>query len=461
MNESASIKLNHAYWAAVSELPVFEIKEALITGYRSGAPFSSHVYHFFSRGARAHRTLDFGCGIGRNFPSLRQVSNEIVAYDLPGMINACRRYAHCEGITLCDDWSLLEGQRFDVGIATLVFQHIEDNATRLFFLRQLSKMCDFLYVSSRCWIDGPDHPNIAHAITDSGYFSYIKGTLSENEALEVGYPEERHLELLLRTTDTESKVDGNEKLFDLEDIEYTPSSERFNLTLTQLFTPNYDHWAPKVLANKRAYCDEHGYRFHYRRGLYEYALDRHPSWHRIPLILELFEAAETEWVFWSDIDSLIMRTDVPLDWILAKYPGWDLIVPNQGAGLHLGESIDNCLCFGQFFLRNCLWSRRFLRELWEFPLNPDFSKFLREESWEQEAVNHFHLTDHLEFSRHAAVVPNRLFNSFYHTQYREGDFLIHFAGDAARGEGRRESLIEEYLGRAPATGGPPEITTGI
>ena len=70
------------------------------------------------------------------------------------------------------------------------------------------------------------------------------------------------------------------------------------------------------------------------------------------------------------------------------------------------------------------------------------------ESWEQEAVNFIFRNNLLEFTRHAAVVPNRVFNSFYHTQYRAGDFLVHFAGEAARGEGRREALIDEHLGCA-------------
>ena len=64
--------------------------------------------------------------------------------------------------------------------------------------------------------------------------------------------------------------------------------------MTQLFTPNYDHWAYTVLDNKRDYCEKHGYTFHYRRGLYEDAQDRHPSWHRIPLLFELFEDPEVE-----------------------------------------------------------------------------------------------------------------------------------------------------------------------
>jgi hypothetical protein len=226
---------------------------------------------------------------------------------------------------------------------------------------------------------------------------------------------------------------------------YEPVEERLPVVLTQLFTPNYDHWAHKVLDNKRAYCERHGYRFHYRRGIYQQAAERHPSWHRVPLILELFDEPGTDWVFWSDIDSLILRPDVRLESLMAGHLGRDLIVPNQGGGTHLGEAIDDCLCFGQFFIRNTEWSRRFLDEVWRFPDKHGYPEFIYQQSWEQEAVNFICRNDLLEFSQHAAVVPNRLFNSFYHTQYRDGDFLVHFAGEAARGEGRREALIDEYL----------------
>lgn len=437
----------HPYWGQVALLPEEDLKEALITGYNSGKQFSPHHYHMFKPGRKARSILDFGCAIGRNFSTLKPLCEQLVAYDIPEMIQACRRYGDCSEVELQDDWQAIRRSRFDVAVMTLVIQHIDDPDILRRYLTDLSDICDFLYVSSRCWIDGDGCPNVLRAIKDTGTFEYIKGTLSQEEALALSYPDETHLELLLRTRNRSRCDRFNEKLFDIERMEYKPNGTRLDITVAQLFTANYDHWAYKVLENKRAYCDRHGYRFSYRRGIYPHAADRHPSWHRIPLILALFEQQDVEWVFWSDIDSIIMRMDVRLEWLIGEHDDRDLIIPNQGAGLHLGEPVENCLCFGQFFLRNTEWSRQFLQELWEFPGKSGYKRFLVEESWEQEAVNYIYNNNLLAFDQHSLVVSNRRFNSFYHTQYLPGDFLIHFAGEAARGEGRREKLIDQFLPR--------------
>ncbi|MGA8261005.1 MAG: alkaline phosphatase family protein [Arenicellales bacterium] len=433
----------HSYWQSAAGLGEDDLKEALLTDYKEGKPFSPQSYDFFEPGTSAGCLLDFGCGIGRNFQALRTVSDELVAFDLPEMVDACRRYASCDGVILQSDWSQVETRRFDVVVATLVFQHMERPLV-LGVLRALARICDFLYVTTRVWADGKGHPNVLALIDESGKFEYVKGTHSKAEALSMEYPSEVHTDILLRNLDPSARRVGNERLFGIDRIRYRPNDVRCAITLAQFFTPNYDHWAYKVLDNKKRYCDAHGYRFHYRRGIYNHAANRHPSWHRIPLLLELLEDPDTEWVFWSDIDSLIILQHIRLEWIMGDYIDKDLIVPNQGPGYFLGEGVADCLCFGHFFIRNSDWSRRFLDLVWDFPNEFGYTRYLTDESWEQEAVNFIYRHDLADFSSRAAVVRNRLFNSFYHTQYRDGDFLVHFAGETARGVGKRERLIDEY-----------------
>lgn len=441
-----TIEFEHPHWAWAAQRPEADLKECLITGYHQGKPFSSHNYHFFQPHERAARLLDFGCGIGRNFPALRQHAEEVVAFDIPEMIEACRRHGPCGDVVLTSDWGSVREQRFDVVIATLVFQHIDDPGMLGFVLADLASMCRYLYVSGRCWIDGDSHRNTCRTILAEGAFRFVKGTVDEEQACALAYPDDTHLELLFESRQPATHPVAAD-LFGLAPMHYPRVDTTSSITLTQLFTPNFDHWACKVLDNKKRYCQRHGYDFHYRRGLYPEHADRHPSWHRVPMLLALLDETDGEWIFWSDIDSLIMRQDVRLESLLVDTGDRDLVIPDQGAGLVHGELVDDCLCFGQFFLRNTAWSRQFLRALWRFPEQPAYRRYLVEESWEQEAVNHLYREDLLDFRRRAHVVDNRLFNSFFNTQYREGDFLIHFAGEDARGEGRREALIDEYLAR--------------
>jgi len=120
---------------------------------------------------------------------------------------------------------------------------------------------------------------------------------------------------------------------------------------------------------------------------------------------------------------------------------------NQGHGDHNGELIKDCICFGQFFIRNCEWSKDFLHALWEFSNKESHKKYLTEASWEQEAVNQLYLDNTLDCRDHSAVVPNREFNSFSGSQYLPGDFMIHFAG--VRDTIKITNLVKKYLADIP------------
>ena len=92
-----SIQYRDPYWCAVARLPEEDLKEALIAGYKQGRPFASHNYIFFNPNRRVSRILDFGHGIGRNFPALLELCDELVGYDVPEMNSACRRFKPVQG----------------------------------------------------------------------------------------------------------------------------------------------------------------------------------------------------------------------------------------------------------------------------------------------------------------------------------------------------------------------------
>jgi hypothetical protein len=61
-------------WMAVAEAASSDdIRERILTGYKDGKPFTPYVPTLPIRGM-VGSVLDFGCGLGRNFPYLKRIA---------------------------------------------------------------------------------------------------------------------------------------------------------------------------------------------------------------------------------------------------------------------------------------------------------------------------------------------------------------------------------------------------
>src|SRR5689334_9108298 len=114
-------------WLSVASADdVDDVRERILTGYREGKPFTPYIPTIDL--PRATRVLDFGCGLGRNFPYLTSIAPHVVGFDLPPMIERCRSLPDPPAVDLTSDWDDVRLSRFDVVFATLVLQHIETEA---------------------------------------------------------------------------------------------------------------------------------------------------------------------------------------------------------------------------------------------------------------------------------------------------------------------------------------------
>ena len=134
------------HWARTADEPLDEIREAILTGYSEGKPFSA--YPPLLALPRVGRVLDFGCGLGRNFPYLRRIASEVAGFDLPEMIARCRTLDAAENVELASDWEALRQRRFDAIFVSLVLQHLEPDECRR-RLREFAAMAPWTYVLSR------------------------------------------------------------------------------------------------------------------------------------------------------------------------------------------------------------------------------------------------------------------------------------------------------------------------
>jgi len=245
------------------------------------------------------------------------------------------------------------------------------------------------------------------------------------------------------------------------------------IAIAQLYTKNLDEWACIAVDNKRRYARLNNYDLVSKRGLYKTKPKRHPSWHSLSLILEILETSNIDWVFWSDVDALIMDQTVKLESFIR--PDCDIIIPSQGKGEYCGIKTNNCLCCGHYFIKNTRWSKDFLRHLWKWP-EGEFDKYKNHGYWEQCGMNYMFNENEMDFDKHVHIEKqNRSFNSFYFmddykhesmefkewgesffrtkeskkelenglgTAYNEGDFIIHFAGKHCAPY--RKHLMEQY-----------------
>lgn len=177
--------------------------------------------------------------------------------------------------------------------------------------------------------------------------------------------------------------------------------------------------------NKQAYCDRHGYDLDVRTT--GFIRSRHPVWSRLRFLAEALH--RYDWAWWTDVDSLVLEPHLRLERFLDDDCDMVITCDDLGTGTYHVNA-------GQFFLRNSPWSAAFLKEWW------GQTRFLHDPMQEQRAL--IHLLESRDLSRHVRIVTQRRFNAFP-SNYRSGDFLIHFAG--LRND-TRLPLMRSFAGRS-------------
>ena len=158
-----------------------ELRDRILTGYKTGKPFTPYV-PTVPLPAPITWVLDFGCGIGRNFPYLNSIARHVAGFDLPPMIERCRSLAGESVALLSDDWRDVAHRRFDLIYASLVLQHVEPEACER-YLQDFAVMAPHLYVLTRLQSDFDR--NVLGMVADLGLFE-------AQECVEVEHDDERH-----------------------------------------------------------------------------------------------------------------------------------------------------------------------------------------------------------------------------------------------------------------------------
>jgi hypothetical protein len=142
-----------------------DLRELILTGFKDGKPFTPY-YPTIALPSPIDWVLDFGCGLGRNFPCVRTLGQHVAGFDLPPMIARCRELGDPIDM-LSDDWNELKARPFDLIFASLVLQHIETEAVRA-YLADFARMAPHTYLLTRN--DSDFHVNVLDLVAESGLF---------------------------------------------------------------------------------------------------------------------------------------------------------------------------------------------------------------------------------------------------------------------------------------------------
>ena len=124
-----------------------DLRERILTGFKDGKPFTPYV-PTLRLPVPAASALDFGCGLGRNFPYLKSVASHVVGYDLPAMVERCRALAAQPADALTSGWDGVRAERFDFVFASLVLQHVPEHVCRT-ALAHFARMAPVTYLLAR------------------------------------------------------------------------------------------------------------------------------------------------------------------------------------------------------------------------------------------------------------------------------------------------------------------------
>ncbi|QIX00612.1 hypothetical protein AMS68_006129 [Peltaster fructicola] len=201
--------------------------------------------------------------------------------------------------------------------------------------------------------------------------------------------------------------------------------------------------------NRKAYAEYHGYIDHFI-NITKYDIpDIHPVWKKLPAIVESFNTfPEAQWVFWLDLDAIIMTPTVAVEkTILSKegmrkslHGGAQLMVGSSEEKLDFWwpqepdfENIDLIMAqdgatfnAGSFLIRRSLFSQ-WLLDIWADPffMHAGFT------NREQDSMVHM-MKHHPTVRKHTGVARQRSINAFSEgpnwMEWQKGDLLVHFAG---------------------------------
>jgi len=203
------------------------------------------------------------------------------------------------------------------------------------------------------------------------------------------------------------------------------------IAIVTLFDKNYKSLAELSIPNKMAYAAKYNYEFIYFDDVIDKS--RPPQWGMVKAVEKLLLTNKYDWVWWIDLDSLIMNFDIKLESIIDE--NYDIVfTANQYSYISNGSA----------FYKNSDVTKQFLKDAYDlekpYLKNIDVNVFDHaQQSMRLLLLNETH------YKQRVKMIHERVCNSFCTTTdpsvltyypnwnideniYQPGDFLVQFCG---------------------------------
>ena len=217
-------------------------------------------------------------------------------------------------------------------------------------------------------------------------------------------------------------TDKTEKYITCRSAPIDAKPKRFKIAVVIVSTLEESDAIQQSISDKMQYAEAWGYSFHKFGRSDE---KRNPHWSKIPAILSVLHLYDYVW--WVDLDSVIMDHTIPLESIID--PRYDVIFTNDHNGLNSGS----------FIVRNTDWSRGFFANVWtrtnnRFPWPGEQGAIL-------DALGDTYLRNHCK------MIHYHWMNDFHFPSrkniFRDLDFfLLHFPGNSPE---MKSKLLKVYM----------------
>lgn len=220
----------------------------------------------------------------------------------------------------------------------------------------------------------------------------------------------------------------------LKNKKYNMNSRCINkkrIAIVTLFDKNYKALADLSIPNKMAYAGKYNYDFIYFDDVIDKS--RPPQWGMVKAVEKLLLTNKYDWVWWIDLDSLIMNFDIKLESIIDE--NYDIVfTANQYSYLSNGSA----------FYKNCDLTKQFLKD--SYDLDKPYLKNIDVNVFDhaQQSMRLLLLNEE-SYRNRTKMIHERVCNSFCTTTnqsvltyypnwnideniYQPGDFLIQFCG---------------------------------
>jgi hypothetical protein len=214
----------------------------------------------------------------------------------------------------------------------------------------------------------------------------------------------------------------------------------------------------RVLHNREKYCAQHGCSIINANHLLDHS--RPAAWSKLKAVDHYLH--QYDYIFYIDMDVVIMDFDIPLTAFIDLAPNHDFIMTEDWNGINSGNWIVRNSPFSHWFLQTA-WNQTQLipkksadgiahpfeyeQRAFHFLLNTEIWRKRRLPTYRgdsKELLSHFYLLPQCAMNSYVLGVVNRVGNR-EKSHFVEGDFLVHFAGKKHK---IKNDLIDYFLDKA-------------